>query len=678
MDLKKNDILAKFQNILFLFILFFLPLFFCPLSADPFWVAEKFFFKFLISLLIIVYLIRAFFNSSFIVYKTPYNLFFLGFILFNIIGVIKVHNYFLWADAVFFNIFYFSIFFVSLDFCAQDRNNYKKIIILILLSNLIAAIYGTIQSAGLDPIKWQTDFSKRAASTLGNPNFLAGQLLLALPLAISLFFSEKLSRPLSITMIIILFAGLVLSQTRGAYIGFIVSMVVFFILTLKYEKEIFYKNKNAIIAIFFLAFFMAIAYIVINPEIRTRIKDALILKDSNISIRVSLWKNTMYMIKENPLMGSGPGNFEIKYPYYQYKSLRYKDFFENDFYKSGHAHNDLLQIMGEYGIPATGFIIFIFYILFFYGIKTLKTDNAKKFFIIAVISGIVGIITHGLFNFPLLIVPTAATFYVLLGSVMAAGDIYIAVNIKQNLILKILTIFFIFVFLFISSIILRVFISNCYLRKASEAIHFKMYSIAIDHSSNAAAIAPWVYENYYALGFNYLQTGNLEKAYQIYEKVYELNPGHWETNVFLFEFYASNNMREEMLKVAENMYKLSPYSLKAITSLGYAYYINAKYEKALLIYERGFYNLPEKYDILYHLSATYGAIGNTEKAIYFAKRAINLSQDNAGAYYNLAVAYIKSGDLNNAKEVLNQMLKAHPDNNNAKELLKVLKNEEKK
>ncbi len=676
--MEKKDIFVKLQNVLFLFLLLFLPLFFCPLTADPFWVAEKFFFGFLISLLMIIYLARSFLSSSFIVYKTPYNLIFAGFILLNIISVIKVYNYFLWADAIFLNMFYFFLFFIALDFCVQNKDNYKKIIILILFSNLIAALYGIIQSAGFDPIRWQTDFSKRAASTLGNPNFLAGQLILVIPLAVALFFSEKLPKYISVTLILTLCSGLILSQTRGAYIGFIIELVVFFVLTSKYEAELFKKYKNSIIAVFFIVFISGFIYIIINPEIRTKMKDALILKDSSANIRVALWKNTMYLIKENPLFGTGAGNFEIKYAYYQYKSLKYKDFFENDFYKSAHAHNDLLQIIGEYGIPASGLIILMFYLLFLNGIKTLQQDNKSRFFIIAALSGISGMLIHGLFNFPLIIVPTAATFYVLFGCLAAAGNNYEPFNIKQNLILKILCVLFVFIFLFINSLILRVFISNCYLRKAGEATHFKMARVAVDHSSNAVEIAPWIYENYYVNGSDYLQVGDVEKAYKIYEKVYELNPGHWETNVFLFEFYASNNMSEEALKVAENMYKLSPYSLKAITSLGYSYYINGKFDRAILIYEKGFYNLPEKYDILYHLSATYGAIGDTEKAIYFAKRAIDVSKDNAGAYYNLAVAYIKSGEPRKAREVLDQMLKEHPDNKNAKELLKVLKNENKK
>ncbi|HPD18174.1 MAG TPA: O-antigen ligase family protein, partial [Candidatus Goldiibacteriota bacterium] len=588
------------------------------------------------------------------------------------------HNYFLWADEVFLNVFYFFLFFVTLDFCRRDKSNYKKIIILLLFSNFIAAFYGIIQSAGFDPVKWQTDFSKRAASTLGNPNFLAGQMILAIPLAISLVFSKKTPKLLSISVVIILCAALILSQTRGAYIGFLISLVVFFILTMKREKEAFKKNKKLVIGITLFVFLLGLTYAIANPEIRMRIKDAVTLKDSSATIRFSLWKNTMYLIKENPLLGSGAGNFEIKYAYYQYKSLKYSDFSGNDFYKSGHAHNDFLQIMAEYGIPAAGFIILMFFILFLSGIRFLKTDNDEKFFMIAVLSGVAGMLVHGLFNFPLIIVPTAATFYVLLGCSMAATGNYELIKVKYNLFLKISCILLVILFLSVISAVSRTFISNCYLRKSGEATYFKMARIAVEHSSNAVKIAPWVYENYYVNASDYLRTGDTENAYKLYEKIYELNPGHWETNVFLFEFYASNNMREDALKIAENMYKLSPYSLKAITSLGYAYYINGKFNDAIFIYEKGFYNLPENYEILYHLSAVYGAIGDTEKVIYFAQRAINASKHNAGAYYNLAVAYIKSGNLGKAEEVLNQMLKEYPDDNNAKELLKVLKNESKK
>ncbi|MCX8094056.1 MAG: O-antigen ligase family protein [Candidatus Goldbacteria bacterium] len=675
----KKDFLLKFQNILFLFILFFLPLFFCPFTLDPFWVAEQFFFKFLLSLFIIAFLMRKLINNTyFVIYKTPYNLLFFGFIILNIIGVIVVHNYFLWANTLILNIFYFFLFLISLDYSLQNKNNYKKILVLILISNLIVSFYGLMQSCGFDPLRWQTDFSRRAASTLGNPNFLAGHLLLAIPFGISLFFSKRVPKSVSIIIIIVLCSALILSQTRGAYIGFIASLTIFFILVSKYEKESFVKLKTYSIVVFLMVFIILLLYIIINLEMRTKIKNALTLKDSSAKIRLSLWKNTMYLIKDNPLFGSGPGNFEIKYAYYQYKSLKYKDFFDNDFYKSAHAHNDLLQIMGEYGLLASGFIVALFYLIFLNGISILKTQNNAKFFIIGILSSVIGILIHGLFNFPLLIIPTASTFYILLGSLVAFSGNYEKKEIKMNLILKITFVLFVFIFIFLASILTRIFLSNFYLRKSGEASHFKMNRIAIEHSSNAVAIAPWVYENYYINAKDHLNAGDIEKAYKLFEKVYELNPGHWETNVFLFEFYASNNMHNEMLKIAENMYKLSPYSVKAITSLGYAYYINGKFDKAILTYEKGYYNLPEKYDILYHLSAAYGAIGDTEKAIFFARKAIDVSEDNAGAYYNLAVAYIKSGNIQMAKETLNEMLKKHPDNKNAKDLLKVLKNEIKK
>lgn len=675
----KKNILTKLQNILFLFILFLSPLFFSPLSYDPFWVAERFFFTFCVALLIIIILLRFLLKSSFVYYNTPYNFLFAGFLILNILGVFKVYNYFLWLDALFLNICYFVFFFTSFDYCKQDKNNYKKIIILILFSNFIAALYGIIQSSGFDLLKWQTDFGKRAASTLGNPNFLAGQLIIAIPIAFSLFFLDKVSKPISVVLIFVLVLGLVFSQTRGAYIAFFISLIIFFILTFKYENETFNKYKNAITIILLFIIIISIIYIIINPQIRTRIKDALVLKDSSASIRIALWKNTMHLIKENPLLGSGPGNFEIKYAYYQYKSLKYKDYFETDFYKSGHAHNDLLQIMGEYGLPASGFIIIMFYVLFLNSIKILKQLNNIKFFIIAVVAAITGILVHGFFNFPLIIIPTAATVYVLFGVVAEFSQNYTLKNIKLNLLLKILFLLLIIFVIFISSLVMRSFIANCYLRKSGEATHFKMNKVAIDHSSTAIDYAPWEYENYYTNASNYLQTGEIEKVYKIYEKVFKLNPGHWETNIFLFDFYASNNMREEALKIAENMYKLSPYSLKSLTSYGYALYINGKFDRAILIYEKAFYNLPEKYDILYHLSAAYGATGDTQKAIYFAQRAIAAaSSDNAGAYYNLAVAYIKSGEVEKAKQTLKEMLNKYPDNKNAKELLKVLKDANKK
>jgi O-antigen ligase len=77
------------------------------------------------------------------------------------------------------------------------------------------------------------------------------------------------------------------------------------------------------------------------------------------------WGNTLVMIREHPLLGVGPGNFQVAYPLYC-RSFAY-DPFMNYRTRIKKAHNDYLQLAAECGIPALFFFLLLwgrqFYLL---------------------------------------------------------------------------------------------------------------------------------------------------------------------------------------------------------------------------------------------------------------------------------------------------------------------------
>ena len=184
---------------------------------------------------------------------------------------------------------------------------------------------------------------------------------------------------------------------------------------------------------------------------------------------------------------------------------------------------------------------------------------------------------------------------------------------------------------------------------------------------------PWNEDNYLFDGQVMEKANQLEEAFRNYKKVYEIDPGSWETASALFNYYAAKNMAPEALETGLNMLRMSPYSLKAQTAAGYALYIGGKYDQALQIYDNALKDRPGNYDLLYHLSAVYGAKGDTQKAAEYSAKAIAASPDNTGAYLNLAVAYYRSGDKAKAVQTVKEMLKAHPGDQRGLDLLKAMK-----
>lgn len=71
--------------------------------------------------------------------------------------------------------------------------------------------------------------------------------------------------------------------------------------------------------------------------------------NGSFSVRAQMWKATGRMIRANPLAGVGAGAWEVQAPIYQAAG----SLVETDYY----AHNELLQLVAEYGV--TGWLFFI-------------------------------------------------------------------------------------------------------------------------------------------------------------------------------------------------------------------------------------------------------------------------------------------------------------------------------
>ncbi|MGC8873480.1 MAG: O-antigen ligase family protein [Chloroflexia bacterium] len=76
---------------------------------------------------------------------------------------------------------YIGLFFI-LAFNLRRREQLNRLITVILLSSIPAALYGIVQKLGIDPLPWMGDVEFRVASTMGNAIFIAAYLIMILPL----------------------------------------------------------------------------------------------------------------------------------------------------------------------------------------------------------------------------------------------------------------------------------------------------------------------------------------------------------------------------------------------------------------------------------------------------------------------------------------------------------------
>lgn len=662
-----------------LFFLAFSPLVFYTAANDPFWVAEKFFFKLAVCALVFIFAALCLARRRVPAVKTPYMTVFAVFMAANLLGIFAAVNYYAFIERVFINGAYIMIYYMVVYYSSLKPGNVNKVIAAVIIPASIMAVYGLIQAAGLDFLSWKTTFNGRAASTLGNPNFLAGHMIAVIPLTfvISLTAAGKMKRFILFMAAAAMTAALLASQTRGAYLGFIVSAVFLGYLAVRYMPDKWKKIKIPAVAAAVIFVLAAGAYFASNSGAAGRLSDIVSLKDDSARIRASLWKNSLYLAGDNILFGAGAGNFPFKYSYYQSRALTPDYFRQSDYFKSGHAHNDFIQFFAEYGIFGGGAMLFFFWLIFYTGLKRLKKGGGNSGVVAGILAGFSALLVHAFFNFPFQIIPTTAVFYALAAAASALqGDTRVS-EADAGPLIKYLLIAVCAASATAAVVSFKPLIGDAYLRKAKEAEHFNRSYEAVSYAQQASDTDPYNDETaqYYAqlLG----TSGNYEKSFDAYKRSVKLNPGNWESLDGLFNFYAMKNDAAGVKQTADRMYAISPYSVKAITAEGYSLYTSGKFDQSAALYEKSMAKIGENAPILSQLSACYGALGNVQNTIEYAKRAIAIDPGFIDAYYNLAVAYYRMHNMKAARENLNDILKLSPGNEKAQRLLKAMNNEHK-
>ncbi len=630
-----------------------------PAGSDPFWVAEKYFFTASVMLSAAFFAAYCALSGRLIVPRSPYKIALAGFLIAGFTGIFTAFNTPEFFDRMFLNLSYAVFLYLIIAASAADENGgfMDKLVSALLLSAFIAACYGILQSAGIDFMPWSTNFDRRASSTLGNPNFLAGHLLLFIPLLYIYAFLEKgAARIVYAVMAIIFTTALLLTQTRGAYLGWAASVIA----ASAFASAFNIIKRRAAVILASAVLLAGLVFVILNPSAFDRIKSAVSMDDEAGKIRVTLWKNSMKLISDKPVFGTGAGNFPITYPYYQSANMKPSDFEKADYYKSGHAHNDFIQFAAEYGLLAAGFFFMFVFVFFRCALSAMKENESGRSAAAGIAAGMIGLLVHAFFNFPFQIVPTCAAFFALAAytCALAGRAEFDEINTEKNKYL----LFACAVFLAAAAAYgAQRLTADDYLRKAKEAQHYGNLKSSFEYASEAAGVFPKGHEYLYYAGAAARQVNDTKASMDYFKRAFDLNRGDWDYAMKLFEEYVARRMGDELLAPAAAMYMVSPYSPRAIGAFGYALFMNARYKEASAVFERGMELWKDNYDFPYQVSAVYGSMGDNEKALSYALKAVSMAPEHAGALYNLAVAYYKTGNKNMAIKTARELIEKFPE-----------------
>lgn len=219
----------------------------------------------------------------------------------------------------------------------------------------------------------------RSTALFPDPHMLSFYLGITLPLSVGLYFTESGKRKTQLFLIGVIFLADWLTFSRGGYLGLLAGILFGLIF---FWKKLEAGSKKALIA----GTVLAVLIIATPNPISQRLISSFNLSEGSNQGRMETWKNSIDVIKNNPFLGVGLGNYalEIK-PSADYREPIY-------------SHSAYLDLAAETGILNSLIWMGILLAAVISFLK--KADNASnlKSIYIGVAAGLIVFLIHSFFE----------------------------------------------------------------------------------------------------------------------------------------------------------------------------------------------------------------------------------------------------------------------------------------
>ncbi len=278
----------------------------------------------------------------------------------------------------------------------------SSILTLYLHVALIVSIYGlrqwffgaTALATWVDP---ESPLSKttRVYSYLGNPNLLAGYLLPAVALSLVAVFAWRgwVPKALALTIFVVNTACLVLTFSRGGWIGLLVLIFALLVLLLYWwsvQLPPFWRTWSLPILLGSISLVLLLAVLLVEP-LRDRVFSMFAGRDdSSNNFRMNVWAAVIEMIRDRPILGIGSGHdaFNKIYPLYQRPR-----------FNALSAYSILLEVTVETGFIGLACFIWLLIVTFNQAVLQLRRlrqlGSREGFWLIGALATLLGILAHG-------------------------------------------------------------------------------------------------------------------------------------------------------------------------------------------------------------------------------------------------------------------------------------------
>jgi putative inorganic carbon (HCO3(-)) transporter len=218
----------------------------------------------------------------------------------------------------------------------------------VALGAALVSGYALVQRAGLDPI-WEGFLpGGRVFSSIGQANALGAYLVLAIAFSVPCAVGvSRAVRAVALAAIAAMTIALVLSQSRGGFLGFVAAAIVFAIVSLPAfatpTRRLRYAVAGALAAM--------IVVLAVSASAAGGV-DRLTSSDSSMRFHLDAWRVAAQIAAEHPVLGTGPETFPDVFPRYSHDLLPVDRANALDAFRVESPHDVYLGIAAGSGIPA--------------------------------------------------------------------------------------------------------------------------------------------------------------------------------------------------------------------------------------------------------------------------------------------------------------------------------------
>jgi len=326
---------------------------------------------------------------------------------------------------------YLSAFLLA-AYLFDSRKRKSTLLRILILLGCFEAAYGIVQYL----TGWQKIFTytkqfdlQEATGTYINRNHFVGLLELTLPFVVALLFysfglwfegrrvgtgnntSARRDSPgfqllFYVFLLLIMVIGVVFSRSRLGILATLFSILLMFLVVLIRLRV----GRRAWMGGVFLFLFCVLAYTIwigLGPVL-ARFEPMLESGYLQMEGRISIWKDTLHLVRDYPLTGAGLGTFGLAFRHYQTDLVNlYVD----------HAHNDYLEFAADTGLVGVALLFLPILYLFFKMIISFLVDprRYRPAVTLGCIGSTLGMLIHSATDFNLQIPANALIFAVVLG-----------------------------------------------------------------------------------------------------------------------------------------------------------------------------------------------------------------------------------------------------------------------